>query len=40
MFNLRNIFAAGLMLTVAAMPVVAGAEDKDSGWWPRWGWAE
>ncbi|WP_256750083.1 Spy/CpxP family protein refolding chaperone [Mesorhizobium sp. Mes31] len=37
MFNLRNIFAAGLMLTVAAMPVAARAEDKDSGWWPRWG---
>lgn len=37
MFKLRNTFAAGLMLTVAAMPVVAGAEDKDSGWWPRWG---
>ena len=37
MFNLRSIFAAGLMLGVVAMPVVAGAEDNDSGWWPRWG---
>ena len=37
MFNLRSIFAAGLMLSVVAMPVVAGAEDNDSGWWHRWG---
>lgn len=37
MFNLRGIFAAGLMLTVVAIPVVAGAEDNDTGWWPRGG---
>ncbi|MEI5681802.1 Spy/CpxP family protein refolding chaperone [Mesorhizobium sp. CCNWLW179-1] len=37
MVNLRNIFAAGLMLSIVAIPVVAGAEDNDSGWWPRWG---
>lgn len=37
MFNLRSVFAAGLMLGVVAMPVIAGAQDTDSGWWPRWG---
>jgi hypothetical protein len=37
MFNLRSVFAAGLMLGVVAMPVMAGAQDNDSGWWPRWG---
>jgi hypothetical protein len=37
MFTLRVVFAAGLTLAVAAIPVVAGAEDKDSGWWPHWG---
>ena len=37
MFNLRGVFAAGLMLSVVAIPVVAGAQDSDSGWWPRWG---
>ena len=37
MFNLRSVFAAGLMLSVVAIPVVAGAEDDDSDWLPRWG---
>ncbi|WP_322419159.1 Spy/CpxP family protein refolding chaperone [Mesorhizobium huakuii] len=37
MFNLRSTVAAGLMLSLVAMPVVAGAEDNDSSWWPRWG---
>ncbi|WP_245437106.1 Spy/CpxP family protein refolding chaperone [Mesorhizobium helmanticense] len=37
MLNVRGILAAGLMLSVVAIPVVAGAEDNDSGWWPRWG---
>ncbi|MCH4559162.1 Spy/CpxP family protein refolding chaperone [Mesorhizobium jarvisii] len=37
MFNARSVFAAGLLLTVVATPAVAGAEENDSGWWPRWG---
>ncbi|TPL12888.1 Spy/CpxP family protein refolding chaperone [Mesorhizobium sp. B2-4-11] len=37
MFNLRNILVAGLTMSVIVIPVAAGAEDNDSGWWPRWG---
>lgn len=29
--------AAGFMVVVAATPVMAGSEDGDAGWWPRWG---
>nr|WP_019859882.1 Spy/CpxP family protein refolding chaperone [Mesorhizobium loti] len=37
MSNLRSSVVAGLMLSLVAMPVVAGADENDSGWWPRWG---
>ncbi|GLS34484.1 hypothetical protein GCM10010869_00720 [Mesorhizobium tianshanense] len=37
MFTWRSALAAGMMLAVAVMPAVAGAEDDDAGWWPRWG---
>ncbi|WP_292591500.1 Spy/CpxP family protein refolding chaperone [Mesorhizobium sp.] len=37
MCSLRSVFAAGLMLSIVTLPVVARADDSDGGWWPRWG---
>lgn len=37
MFTWRGTLAAGLIVAVAVVPAMAGAEEDDSGWWPRWG---
>ncbi|CAN7364358.1 Spy/CpxP family protein refolding chaperone [Mesorhizobium sp. LjNodule214] len=37
MFTWRSALAAGFMMVVTGMPALAGAENDDAGWWPRWG---